>query len=227
MSMSRRDEKKRSRAREWAQEEKKSYEPTAVRLPEGVEWAKLEVKNYTATWDFLPFIVGKGNPKADEGEPYFMRMYETHRVPALNGRSDPYVCAASAFGKRCAVCDWLRTKGGSADQKLVKEVRAKTRILWLVNDNPEDVTNPVKVFETGYYNKGKAAWIVAAVDSHWLPCAAFAVVNGYLFLNTMRAHIRPGTRCNPRKLVYEYLHFKRHEPPRAYFISHSRWFEVI
>ena len=79
-----------------------------------------------------------------------------------------------------------------------------------------------------YYDKSRRVWRVGGVGKCWLPCSAFVAANGYLFLNTMRAHIHPGARCNPRKLVYEYLHFKRHEPQRTFYVEHytRRFMEV-
>jgi hypothetical protein len=148
---------KRSKAREWAdQEEKKSGGgATCVSLPEGVEWLKIPAKNDKAlVWDFVPYRAGARNPHADEGNTHWCLKFTSHRVPGTDGQGRPYVCARETFNRKCAVCDWLRQHSRTADEDLLKELKAKPRILFVVNDKPGDKKNPLKVFETHIYNRG-------------------------------------------------------------------------
>lgn len=149
--------RKRSSARDWAKQQDTGREATCLKLPEGVEFCKLEVGVHK--FDFLPFIAGKNNPRADEGMEHFERSYESHYLQTPEG-GRPYPCRRACFnGKRCAVCDWLSKHGGSGDPELVKGMRAKPRHLWLINDVTKHTgkgTPPVKykVLDTGHFNRG-------------------------------------------------------------------------
>lgn len=154
MATRREQEKRRSKAREWAEQQSKGFEPTAVKLPDGVEFLKF-TKAGVYKVDFLPYRVGRNNPRADKGTDHFEREYEVHRIPTADG-GRLYCCREKCFRKKCAVCDWLKENGGSADPQLTKELRSKTRHLWLVNEEPGNTKAPVlKVFDSNHYNKGK------------------------------------------------------------------------
>lgn len=149
----RKEQARKTSATEWAKSQTKGFEATAVKLPEGIEFYKLEVGTHAV--DFMPFLAGKGNPRADEGFEHFEREYDAHRVPTpASTRPNLYCCSWTCFGRKCAVCDYLRHHANSGDPDLVKLLRATRRHLWLVNDKPGDADNPLKVFDSNHFNKG-------------------------------------------------------------------------
>lgn len=157
MASSRREKEKkmarRTDARAWAKKQEKGFEPTCVKIPEGFELYKID-KAGTFKVDFMPYVAGAGNKNADEGFQHFEREYDSHALPTADGRVRMYVCRQKSFGKKCAVCDWLKSHGGNADPDLVKQIRGKTRHLWLVNDKPGDENNKLKMLDTNHYNRG-------------------------------------------------------------------------
>jgi hypothetical protein len=142
---------RKSKAREWAAKQGQSSDSACLNLPEGVEFYKL--KEGIEKLDFMSWIAGEGNPRADEGEECFNRMYEVHWVTTAQGRR-PVSCRKYCFGRKCAVCNWLVKHGATADPETVKSLRAKRRHLWLVRDKLGDPKAPFKVLETGDKNKG-------------------------------------------------------------------------
>lgn len=137
MALNRREQDKqqarKTSARAWAEQKDVRFEPTAIRLPEGIEtWKPSKEGIYKI--DVIPYIAGKRNPNADAGMEHFERTYHVHRIPAPNGRSLWYCCTSECFGKPCFVCKWLNTQGGSADPELLAKLRAQKRLLMNVLD---------------------------------------------------------------------------------------------
>lgn len=161
MVLNRREKEKqktrRMNAAGWAkQQEQGRGESTAVRLPPGTEFYKLEAGLHRV--DFMPFIAGEFNKRADKGMPHFEREFDIHWVPGPDGKNRPYCCLWSCWKEPCPVCKWCNENAKSTnptDAELAKSMRAKTRHLWLVNDKPGNADNPLKVLETNHYNKGK------------------------------------------------------------------------
>src|SRR5512146_2728484 len=100
---SRREKEKREQrkkdARSWADDQKQGWTPTAVKLPEGVEfWKPEEGENYI---DVIPYKVEKGsdekggNPRCDSGYEHFERTFEVHRIPGTGKFGNPYACLRS------------------------------------------------------------------------------------------------------------------------------------
>jgi hypothetical protein len=137
-------------ARKVIERSNSGYEPTSVRLPDGVGFFSLkQLGNYKV--DVLPFFVGKGNPHADEGFVHYERTYYTHRLP--DGKS--HTCL-QVFGKSCPVCKWCLANRNATDdftRDVVKDCKAKTRILWALIDvtSAESAAEGIKVWETGDY----------------------------------------------------------------------------
>lgn len=143
---------RRTSAKTWAEEKDKGFEPTCIKLPKGMEFFKLD-KVGEIVVDFMPFLAGAHNRYADQGIDHYHAYYESHRVPTANG-TWPYTCRGF-FGEKCAVCDWIKKYGmDSGHKKVAGEMKAKTRILWLVNDKPGDEDNPLKVFDSNDWAKG-------------------------------------------------------------------------
>ncbi len=145
-------ETRRASAEGWAKEQDRGFEPTAVKLPEGKSFFKLD-KAGTYVIDILEYRAGEGNPRADEGYLHFEREYHAHRVPMPNGRKSLYCCLWETFGEKCPVCEWMNSHGNSADPELVKSLRPTKRHLWNVIDlNSKDLK--VQVWDTNHYNRG-------------------------------------------------------------------------
>lgn len=145
-------------AREWAEKQTRGFEPTSVKLPDGVNFFKLERAGLYKI-DALLYKVGKGNPSADEGMYNFGRLYYVHRGLGPDGK-DSYQCFAKTFAKkypqkvcRCYVCDWLVRNGKTADEEFVKRLRAQTRLLMNVinvGDREKKADGAVEVFDASF-----------------------------------------------------------------------------
>lgn len=143
-------------ARRWAEDQEKSASGSCIQLPAGVEFFKLTVTGKDPhKLDFIPFLAGKFNPRADEGEEAIDRTYVRHWIPSMSGKNQPVACRFACFNKPCAVCDWMRKNGGKGNEDLVKTMKPQTRHLWIVNDKPGVTKNPtLKVLDTNDKNKG-------------------------------------------------------------------------
>lgn len=149
-------EERRQTASDWAKSQDRGYEATAVKLPEGKKWIKLDPGIHYL--DIIPYRAGVGHPKADEGYIVIDRPYEVHRVPGNDGRSRPYCCHAVCFNEACESCRWIARNGGTADKKLLGELRAKPRHLFNVvhlNAKDKQMQGEVHALEVNHYNKGK------------------------------------------------------------------------
>lgn len=162
-------------------------ERTSVKPPPGYEMFK--PKPGTHKVDFLPYIVtSKFNRRADRGHTHFEREYEVHKIPSASGSTDVYVCRRVAFGEKCAVCDWLTKNGNSADEKLVKSLRGSVRNLYLVNDDPSNHKNKLKIFDQAYYGPKEGgfgqqlATVIQTLDEDADP---FGLKNGYTAILTV------------------------------------------
>lgn len=204
-------EKRKNMAKEWAKKPSLSAgEGTCIRLPEGVQFFKLDKLGIVKV-DFMPYIAGKLNRRADEGEPYFELEYEAHRVPTGDG-TRYYLCTEKMGLGRCAVCDWLKRNGATADPELLKTLRTTTRHLWCVNPDPGNTKATLKVFDSNHYNKKRGfgeqmAAVINTLDEDEDP---FALVGGSTAVLTVGEDSFPGGKYNlveridlkPRK--YEY-----------------------
>lgn len=203
-------QKKRLSLREWAKKQTQGYEGQFLQLPNDVGFFKFSGAG-TVELDIMPFVAGKNNPGAAEGEEYHEKEVHVHRVPTASGKSRPVLCRAHAFGKKCACCEWLRRNAGSADEELVKQVREKKRHLWLVNDKPGNANNSLKVMETTHQNRGQGfvellGDAAATLEEDANP---FSLTEGYIAILTIREFTQPikyfaPTRIDFRKRKYDY-----------------------
>lgn len=135
-------------AKDWAEKQDKGFDAKSVKLPDGVTFFSFK-KVGIYRLNIIPYVVGKGNPEAEEGFAHPCRTYYAHGGLGPEGK-DKYVCRLKTFGKKCPVCEWLMQKGGSADKELVTKLRAKTRQLW----NVLDMDNPdagIQVMDQSYF----------------------------------------------------------------------------
>ena len=141
-----------SAAMKWANSSSRGFEPTAIKLPDGATYFKLEsVGSYDL--DVIPYVV-KNNPDyADPGHPFFMREYNVHRIPAPDGNKKLYLCAWTHFKKKCACCEWMNKNNKPENQELVKSMRPQLRHLWnVINLGSKD--RKIQIFDTNHFNRG-------------------------------------------------------------------------
>ena len=157
MAVNRRErEKQQARkvnARDWAKQQSSGFEPTAVRLPDGLEWFK--PKKGVQIVDVMPYLAGKRNRRADEGFQAFEFEYGVHRIPCLDGKRRWYCCPWDNFRKPCYTCNWVNNNPTKADKATLTAMRSSVRHLWVFNDKPGDLTNILKLYDSNHYNKGK------------------------------------------------------------------------
>lgn len=101
-------------ARSRAEKASVGFDRTTVRVPDGVNFLSVK-KAGIFRFDVLPYVVGEGNPFADEGVLHYERTFWTHRNVGPMTKS--YVCLAKTFHKRCPVCE-LQTKLRSDGDKV-------------------------------------------------------------------------------------------------------------
>jgi hypothetical protein len=138
-------------ASEVAKKQKSGFTSPALKLPEGVPLLSFD-KVGKIQFNILPYVAGKGNSHADEGQVHFERTYFTHKLGAEG--STPYTCLNRTFGKKCPVCERvaeLTAKG--ADKATIDALRAKQRQLFLVDVLDAEKPNQLNlhILETGYW----------------------------------------------------------------------------
>ncbi len=143
-------ERKKTDALAWAKEAKVDGDATCVALPDGVTWWK--PKAGLNRVDVIPFVAGRGNPRADVGYVHFEREYFQHRVTGFDGRGKPYVCL-QCFKKRCPVCERARCPLPTDSEELTKSLWGRQKHLWCVIDL-DSKERKIQVYESGHKNKG-------------------------------------------------------------------------
>ncbi len=175
MAVSRREkakqEQRKNSARAWADEQSQGFEPTAVKLPEGVEFYKQE--EGANVLDFIPYTVTKGsetpggNPRCDAGFVHWERTYEVHRIPGTGQFANAYCCRKACFGKKCPACEWLQVNGRNADEELVRQIKNQRRHLIIVNPKPGKKDAKLQVFDCNHFNRklGFGEQLVEAINA--------------------------------------------------------------
>ena len=127
----------------------------ALSIPEGLEMWK--PKEGAVRFDIVPYVVGEGNPYADQpGEWYYERTYWTHRD--VGAGKETFVCPAKTAKKPCPICEY-RAKLASdpdSDDKLVKSLKPKERQLFLIRlrTRGEELDPTVRLYETSFHTFG-------------------------------------------------------------------------
>lgn len=141
---------RRQSAKEWAEQQSRGFEPTAVKYPDGYKPLKME--EGALSFDIIPFLAGWGNPRGDEGFLVWERQFSVHRIPRPSGNSDSFVCLWDTFKKPCCVCKKRNQPG--LPQEMRDELRPQQRHLILVNDQlDKKLDPPFKLLDTVYYNR--------------------------------------------------------------------------
>ncbi len=114
-------------------------------LPGNFEEYKLENGKHVV--DVVPYVVGKGNPKADEGMVHYERRYYIHSNVGPN--QEKVICPAQTFGDSCPICEEMarQTRRG-VDWEKRKWMRPQMRQLWNLRSKEDGI---IRVFEQAYY----------------------------------------------------------------------------
>lgn len=147
-------------AREASQKQLSGGGFSTIKIPEGMKMLKLE--KGTMIVDIIPYMVGAGNPFADEGKYHYERTFWMHR--GVGPAGDSYICLAKTKNEACPVCEYqarLR-KGGEVDEKTLKEMSPKRRQLFHVV-NRKDIEAGVQLLEASYAMFGKL--LATRIDS--------------------------------------------------------------
>lgn len=136
MAMDRRKQKNRemkyASAKDRAEKRESGFESTSIKIPDGMTFFSFK-KSGIYRIDVFPYLVGKGNPFADEGMYHYERTYFCHRN--IGTGQNAYVCLAKTFNKRCPICEHrsqIESRGG--DQETIKSLKSSERQLWIVKD---------------------------------------------------------------------------------------------
>ncbi len=137
-----------------AASERRTWEPPSLVLPSNAPLFYLKDAD-PKRLDVLNYQVGKGNPKADEGEYYYERRFWIHKGFGPDGRQS-FVCTARTFGKKCAGCDYVTRlqRDPDADPEMIKRLLPKERQILNVVDRKEPEKG-VQIWETSYHGFGK------------------------------------------------------------------------
>lgn len=140
-------------AKRYVTEHKTGFSRESIDIPEGAPmWSPKEKGIYRI--DVIPYVVGKGNRFADEGELYYERTYWTHK--GMGDSKDSYTCLQMTFNKPCPICEY-RTKLANdpdSDPKLVKMLKPKERQLWNIIDLSDRDKGP-QIWEVSHHLFGK------------------------------------------------------------------------
>lgn len=148
-------------AREWAKYHE-SFGRTSLKIPEGVSMFAIK-KPGVYKVDIIPYVVGKGNPSAQQGKIYWQRTYFNHRNVGPN--QNAYACPAKTAGLKCPICEDVTQQFNNVDPSLsereiksekqrIGQLAAKERQLF----NVIDLDNPdpgIQIWETSYHLFGR------------------------------------------------------------------------
>lgn len=146
----RRKSRGRVSARRWREEVRGGS--NYLRLPEGLK--TFSGKPGTYRLDFMSYVAGKGNPRAEPGELYFERTFFVHQDIGPN--QDWHLCPARMFRKPCPVCEHRTKLSTDPDivEAVIKALAPKERQLWLVKDLLNDPDGKL-LWNVSYHLFGK------------------------------------------------------------------------
>jgi hypothetical protein len=130
------------------------FKPTSFKVPAGWDVIRFERKGQYS-FDVLPFLAGKGNPLADEGQAVWCAKHEVHSGIGIDPRKK-YVCPAKRGMGRCPVCEHaakLRRQGVAKEK--IAPFNPKTRLLMAVKSVGEDGDGKNHLLEASWFGKGQ------------------------------------------------------------------------
>ena len=146
-------ERRYSSAKKRVETHKTGFDRTSIKVPSDATFFVLD-RAGTRRIDVLPYLVGEGNPFADEGELHYERTYYIHRGVGAN--QDSYVCPAKTAKKPCPICEYRMKlmKSPEADEDQIKDLAPKERQLWNVIDR-EASDKGVQLWDISFHLFGK------------------------------------------------------------------------
>lgn len=148
-----RREKRKSLARQRAETHSSGFETSKLRIPEGVEFFKL--KEGRMLIDIVPYIAGKGNEYAPQGEEYYERTFWSYNKI---GPEEKYlVCPSKTFGHKDFIQEEVQrlSREDNPNKDLIKSLTPKQRQLFLIWDH-DAKDKGVQLWEFSYHQFGKA-----------------------------------------------------------------------
>ncbi len=141
-------------AREFASKEKSGFESTTLNMPEGASRFKLD-STKTRYIDIIPFVVGRGNDKADKGQTHYERTYYVHKGLGADGKQRE-VCLAKTFKKPCPICEMNEKNKASGlyDDDTWKKYLPKVEQLYNVID-AEAADKGIQIWPINQFYFGK------------------------------------------------------------------------
>lgn len=106
---------------------------SSIKAPPDIPFFQVK-KAGTYRINIIPFVVGKNNPYADEGDLYFERTYHVHR--GVGAEENAYVCPRKSMKKPCPICDdrAALAKDPDTEPDVLKSLKPQERQLWLLED---------------------------------------------------------------------------------------------
>lgn len=140
-------------AKRYCDEHKTGFSRESINIPEGAPMFLPKEKGIYRI-DIIPYVVGKGNRFADEGELHYERTYFTHR--GLGDSKDSYTCLKMTFGINCPICDYRSEMANDSDgdPNVVKNLKPKERQLWNIIDLA-DRDKGIQIWEVSHFCFGK------------------------------------------------------------------------
>lgn len=155
MPRSSKHERRYTNARERAQKQSMGFTAPYLKLPPDAKMFKPKAGS-TMLLDIVPYVVGKGNPWAEEGATHYERTFYVHRGVGAN--NDSFLCPRmTKKGLRCPVCEHrmkLMKDSDDDDEALIKDLAPKQRQLFNVI-NRKDPEAGVQLWDFSYHNFGK------------------------------------------------------------------------
>lgn len=126
---------------------------THIKVPEGMSLFTPK-KEGIYRLSIIPYIAGKGNPFADEGELHFERTYYSYA--RIGANEDTYICPSKTWGKPDPIKEARAkmAKDPDADEEVVKALAPKERQLWLIYDHGEP-DKGVQLWDVSFHLFGK------------------------------------------------------------------------
>lgn len=143
---------RKSAARRRAEQHQSGYSTTCFSMPEGIGF--FEAREGTVELDVIPYIAGKGNPYADEGDLYFERTFWKYR--GIGPAEKDYIAPSKTFGEPDFIQEYRQQKSRdpNADPDYLKSLEPKERQIFLVYDHKAK-DKGIQLFESSYHTFGK------------------------------------------------------------------------
>ena len=150
MSAKDRRNERTSAARRRAEQHESGFETTLFKLPDGMSFFNLSPGVHEI--DILPFIAGKGNPYANEGELYFERTFHCYRDVGIQEKRYVALCK---LGLPDPIQDWKKKMANNpaVDPEVIRSYTPKERQIFLVRDKKEP--DKIKLLESSHFGFGK------------------------------------------------------------------------